>query len=166
MPCEVTTEQGERVVFVEEIEDDEPGEPFLFAITDRAVYFPGKERFAVRDPYVTIRVPLSEVREFKVAPLYSLGLLVVGLLLAAAGVARFVEDPASWHKLVGGLHLGAAGVLMLVGVLGRKSLVMRTVTGRHAWRRPLYAKKVGRERLEVSLKRVVESCRNLNIPAP
>jgi hypothetical protein len=166
MAYELNLEPGEKVIFESEIAEGDLGEPFLVAVSDRAVYFPRKKWFALSDPYRTLRLELSELREVSIRGSHSLVLMVLGALAAGGGVAVIAAAMTSFRDLTLGLKFGAFGVLLVWGAFGRQRIIASTVTTSYTWRRPLRASKEGRRLLSSTLHDLLSACRRVGVYVP
>jgi hypothetical protein len=69
MPFVIEPEMGETIILEAEYAASEKSVPFAFGITNRAIFLPAKKTFAMKDPWYFRRVPLSDVREVRIAVL-------------------------------------------------------------------------------------------------
>ena len=163
MAYSMNVETGERVVLVQDVYEKLLGEPFFIAATDRALYFPVRKPFAISDPYATRRLPLSDVRQISVRSVRSPIPLILGLLLLLFGMYAVIDD---FHKgrvpALGARHVFTAS-LLLIGLIGRRALVVDTVRGTHVWKYSTRQK--GRDILDGVFTRVLAACRTVGVQA-
>jgi len=166
MPYRVVLESGENLIFQAAIDEAQLGEPFLVALSDKALFFPKKRWFAVSDPYSTVRIDLSELREVAVRGSRSLALPLLGILFVGFGAAIVIESQFFSHDVIVGLRASVLGTAIVYGALGRQRLVASTVSAKLVWRRPMRAKPAGRKQLSNTLGQLLEACRRAGAYVP
>src|SRR6267154_6434302 len=77
-------ETGEKLIRQFRVKLSEKAKPFLFAVSDRALYWPQKKLVTLNDPFYFRRIPHNQIQTVslkKLAP-YALWLLAALMLLA------------------------------------------------------------------------------------
>ena len=112
---------------------------------------------------LTQRLPLRDVQEIRVRHVSSQGPLLLGLLVLLFGVFTVVDDFRQRHIPVLGAKIVATAGFVLIGLIGRKAMVVNTVQGRYVWKVPSSMKQNGREVLDGVFTRVLAACREAGV---
>jgi hypothetical protein len=178
-------ETGEKLIRQFRVKLSKKANPFLFAVSDRALYWPAQKLFKWNDPFYFRRIPHNHIQSValkKVAP-YAFWLL--SLIMILAGLVILVLVFASWFELVTGIHLLLpdvhdryvkedlywGGILLIAGGINlsilakdRFGLRIQTFNKSFTWRPPLFvADKPSRFRVAVALKDMLDSCQQAGL---
>ena len=162
-------EEGERLLFHAAAPVGNYMEPFEAAVTDQAVYVVGKKTFAVRNPFVVIRIPHGRIQRIEVSrmrPLW-LGLLSV-IMVVGGGFTTFVMFRGILRGEAGLSSGIPVGVLVVGAVLpwvlrGRRRLTIRYDGRTFVWTPRLTVDAKSRELTESLLQGLLSSCRQVGL---
>lgn len=172
MPYVVQLEPGEQLLDEFSLTVSPKVEPFHFAISDRALFLPGKKWVAVSDPYYYRRVPHPEVMEVAIRRLPPYFLWSLAALMLAAGLVTTsmmiwaMANPTIAPKLkVSGwpVAICVGSLLMPFAAHGRKGLVIRWASGRFRWKPPLVVDRESKRKIADTLSRVAAVCRQAQL---
>jgi len=166
----VESEPGETVVLTESYQASDKSEPFAFAISDRAIYLPARKTFAVtNDPWYFRRVPLSEVRELSVTPLRSTGLMVLAVLMLAAGTLTTYWMMKPVLSGQGGEVRGIPIAILVGGMVlpfasrGRRGLRVSLTKGAFKWKPPHVLDGGSKKRIAALLDGILAGAKSVGI---
>ena len=150
MPFEITLQEGERVIANLTFMVPNGPAAFHIAVTDRAVFLPGKKAFAVKDPTYAERVGLNQVVEVKIKKLGSVFLWILAALMVLGGAAvtmlmmRPVLQGQGGH--ISGYPPAIAVVGLVIPFLARRryGLTIAMVGRTFRWKPRLYVDKASR----------------------
>jgi hypothetical protein len=178
-------ESGEKLIRQFRVKLSRKANPFLFAVSDRALYWPQQKLFTWNDPFYFRRIPHDHIQAValkKVAP-YAFWLLSLIMILAGLGI--LVSVFASWFELVTGilLHLPdvhdrdlkedlyftaialvAGGIYLSILAKDRFGLRIQTFNKSFTWKPPLFVvDKPSRFRVALALKDMLQTCQQAGL---
>jgi hypothetical protein len=171
MPFIVEPQPGEEVYLLREFRGSHD-HVFAMAVSNQAIYL-SKQEFALkRDPWYFKRVPLSDVREVRLArqrPVY-----IILLSLIMIGFGTVLSFLMMWHLLnpEPGVTYNVSGWPMAIAVggmiipfigMGRKTLVVRMRKGRFKWKPQLALDKKTRQLCSDIQDEVWQACKKAGI---
>lgn len=169
MAYKVTPEEGETLLLHESfiVKDLDP---FVFAISNQAVYLPRKKSFAISDPYYYERVALPDVRQVTRKKLSPYATWALAMLIVVAGTVAAVmmitniktKQPDSEFS---GLPFGliVSGLVMPFLARKRAVLVVDYQTGSYMWKPHLLVDRKSRQQVAEIQERILACCRYLEI---
>jgi hypothetical protein len=170
MPFAIEAEPGEAVLFEGAFQASEKSVPFAIAISDRAIYLPAIKRLSLsRDPWYFRRLPLSAVREINVAPLRSVGLLLLSVLMVVGGAYLIVAMMTPILTGHGGKASGWPFAILVGGIVlpftlpGRRGLRVVLATSTFKWKPPLVIDATSKQRIAALLDGVIVASRKAGI---
>ncbi len=162
-------EEGERLLFHGRARTARHVEPFEAAVSDRAVYVVAKESFAVRNPFVMMRIPTSQIESVDCRRVPSLGAWCLAAVLVVVGGWTTWTMFADVLKGRPGTRSGIPVGVLVVGVVipfvahGRWRLVI-TYGGRvFSWKPPLSVDPTFRRATRELIGGFVDACRGAGI---
>jgi len=165
---EAELEDGEEILFGEVYAPHKKVEPFALAVSNRAVYFAEKKRFAVRDSWQLRRFSHSQVRSVSMVRtrpyvwwLLSAVLIVVGLATSVWMIAGRGDPGATQAGYPFGVL--AVGLVLPFVVRGRAVLKLETVGRTLQWRSPLTVDSGPRKKASAMQRSFVEACQKVGL---
>jgi hypothetical protein len=101
-------EAGEKLIRQFKVKFSKKAQPFHFAVSDRALYWPEKKLIALNDPFYFRRIPHHQVQTVSLKKLAPYALWLLALLMIIAGLAMgfllllpFLEHVPGDHTVSG-----------------------------------------------------------------
>src|SRR6266705_4427525 len=166
MAYEVVPEAGEEVEARIELKLSKKGQPFFFAVSNRAIYIPRIKLIAKTDPYYFQRVPLNQLRHLVVKRLrpYALWLLAglmipIGLVTTIWMMEPVLRKEPGTHDISGWpIAVFVCGYLVPFAAKGRFGLEIRFSDGKYRWEPPLVVDKASKQKIAETIQTIVEAC--------
>jgi hypothetical protein len=117
MPYHIVLEAGEELIGSFSLTLSKRAEPFVFAVTNQALFLPRKKFFAVKDPTYFERVPVRTVREVRVQRLRPYAMLVLAAIMIVVGGTTTFLMVRPLLKGKGGQVSGYPPALVVVGAV-------------------------------------------------
>jgi hypothetical protein len=175
MACIPKLETGEKLIRQFRVKLSKKAKPFLFAVSDRALYWPQQKLFTWNDPTYFRRIPHNQVQTVslkKLAPygiwFVSLLMIVAGLFILAAGIHLHLAEIRAYNltkrKLVdSGIALILGGLYFALEPKGRFGLRIQTSDKSFTWKPPLLFDKPSRIHIAIALKDILETCQRTGL---
>jgi len=140
--------------------------PFYFAVSDRAIYWPARKAFAVSDATCFKRIRNGEVSEVCVRrlPPYTMWvlaafMLLVGLAMSVMMYGPLVRQEPGRHQVSGWpVAIAVGGILLPIASKGRVGLEIRTLNKTFRWKPPLVVDKASKEKILTTLNEITQAC--------
>jgi hypothetical protein len=164
-------EAGEKLIRQFKVKFSKKAQPFHFAVSDRALYWPEKKLIALNDPFYFRRIPHHQVQTVSLKKLAPYALWLLALLMIIAGLAMgfllllpFLEHVPGDHTVSGWpLALVVGGILLPFVARGRFGLSIQTSDKSLTWKPPLVVDKSSRTQLAATLNDMLESCQQAGL---
>lgn len=180
-------ETGEKLIrqFRVKLSTKAKAKPFLFAVSDRALYWPQQKLITWNDPTYFRRIPHNQVQAVSLKKLAPYAFWLLSLLMILAGLVILVVLLAPFFELITGisLHLldvrtthdlrhlliGLAfapifGGIYLSSVANRRfGLRVQTSNKSFTWKPPLLFDKPARIHVATALKDMLDSCQQAGL---
>jgi hypothetical protein len=179
-------ESGEKLIRQFRVKLSKKAKPFLFAVSDRALYWPEKKLVTWNDPFYFRRIPHNQVQTVSLKKLAPYAFWLLSLLMILAGLAILVVLLAPFFELATGIHVGlpeirvynstkrgfawdgifliAAGIYLSSVAKDRFGLRIETSNKSFTWKPPLFVvDKPARIRIAITLKDMLDSCQQAGL---
>jgi len=179
-------ETGEKLIRQFRVKLSEKAKPFLFAVSDRALYWPQKKLVTWNDPFYLRRIPHNQVQAVSLKKLAPYAFWFLSLLMILAGLVILVLVLAPLFELITGTHLGLPdiratmrrrrllgcdGILLIAGGIylfymakGRFGLRIQTCDKSFTWKPPLFVvDKPSRIHIAFVLKDMLQTCQQAGL---
>jgi hypothetical protein len=185
MACIPKLETGEKLIRQFRVKLSKKGQPFLFAVSDRALYWPQHKLFTWNDPFYFRRIPHNHIQAVTLKKLAPYAFWLLSLIMILAGLAILVVVLAPLFELITGIRLhlldvrttynlrhlliGLAVAPIYVGIhlsilaKGRFGLRIKTSDKSFTWKPPLLFDKPSRIRIALTLKDMLDSCQQAGL---
>ena len=161
--------EGEELVYGEVFDPDDKIKSFALAVTNKAVFFTEKRRFAFRDPWTLHRFSIEKILSVALhrAKPYAWWILSAVMILAGLALSLWMYLPG-WGDPEGirsGYPLGliAGGLVLPFIIRGRMILELNTVDRNLRWKPPITVNSGPRKQVFAMQHAFVEACRNVGI---
>jgi hypothetical protein len=170
-------ETGEKLIrqFRVKLSTKANTKPFLFAVSDRALYWPQQKLLTWNDPFYFRRIPHNQVQAVSLKKLAPYAFWLLSLLMILAGVAMIVaaihlhltESRAytPTKRLLGelGIALIIGGIYLALKGKGRFGLRIQTCDKSFTWKPPLRFDTPSRIHVATALKDMLDSCQQAGL---
>ena len=161
--------EGEELVYGEVFDPDNKIKLFALAVTNKAVFFTEKRRFAVRDPWTLHRFRIEKILSvalYRAKP-YAWWILSAVMILSGLALSLWMYLPG-WGDPEGirsGYPLGliAGGLVLPFIIRGRMILELNTVDRTLRWKPPITVNAGPRKQVLKMQQAFVEACRQVGI---
>lgn len=159
-------ETGEKLIRQFSIKVAKKVEPFVFAVSDQAVYWPAKKLVALSDPYYFRRIRLNKVQEVVVrrVPPYpswaAAGVMIVAGLCATYLMLEPLLNKTPGHHRVSGWPFAilVGGVILPFAAKGRFGLRVITSDKEFRWKPPLVVDSSSKQKVSDTLDEILAVC--------
>jgi hypothetical protein len=181
-------ETGEKLIrqFRVKLSTKAKAKPFLFAVSDRALYWPQQKLFTWNDPTYFRRIPHNQVQAVSLKKLAPYVFWLFSLIMILAGLVILMLLLAPFFELVTGIHLGLLehvrtihdlrhlllilavapifGGIYLSSIANRRfGLRIQTSDKSFTWKPPLLFDKPARIHVATALKDMLDSCQQAGL---
>jgi hypothetical protein len=180
-------ESGEKLIrqFRVKLSTKAKAKPFIFAVSDRALYWPQQKLLAWNDPSYFRRIPHNQVQAVSLKKLAPYVFWLLSLLMILAGIVILAVLLVPFFELVTGIHLGlpdfsaryrtkrrfaSLGILLIAGGIylsymakDRFGLRIQTSDRSFTWKPPLLFDKPARIHVATALKDMLDSCKQAGL---
>jgi len=170
-------ETGEKLIrqFRVQLSTKAKAKPFLFAVSDRALYWPQQKLLAWNDPSYFRRIPHDQVQTVslkKLAPyafwLLSPLMILAGLAMIVAAIHLHLTESRAYtptKRLLGelGIALIIGGIYLALEGKGRFGLRIQTCDKSFTWKPPLLFDKPSRIHIAFVLKDMLKTCQQAGL---
>ena len=171
MAYEPQLEPDEKLICQWFLQVGKKTEPFHFAASDRALYWPRKKLIALKDPYYFQRIPHSQIQQVSVKRLspYLLWILAGIMILAGLFTSILMMEPILKHEP--GAHrvsgwpfaVFVGGVLLPFAARGRFGLHISTSDRNLKWSPPLVVDGGSKEKIAKTLTGIANVCQKAGL---
>jgi len=165
MPYEVALEADEQLIGKYSLTIEKKARPFVFAVTNHALFLPREKFFAAKDPTYFERVPIYAVREVRIQRLRPYAMAVLAAIMVAAGALTTFLMVRPLLKGEGGQASGYPTAIVVVGVVipfairGRYGLVISYGEKRFRRKPTIAVDKRSRTATSNFITEIAEACR-------
>ena len=179
-------EAGEKLIRQFRVKLSKKAKPFLFAVSDRALYWPQQKLFTRNDPFYFRRIPHNQIQAVSLKKLAPYAFWLLSLIMILVGLAILVLLLAPLFELITGIHLGLPdirgtywtrrhlgvdGILLIAGgiylsILAkyRFGLRIQTCDKSFTWKPPLFVvDKPSRIHIAFTLKHMLQTCQQAGL---
>jgi hypothetical protein len=144
----------------------EKSQPFNFAVSDQAIYWPATKTFAIKDATYFKRIRNNEIYEVRVRRLPSHGLWIVAALMVLVGIVTscamivpLLNHDSGEHTVSGWpLAILVGGILLPFAARGRVGLEIKTHNSTFRWKPPLVVGKPPKQKIRAILDEIIAAC--------
>lgn len=166
MAYEVQLNPGEELIDEVAFQINDKAEPFAFAVSNQAIYLPGKKFIAVSDPYYFRRVPHAEVKQVSIRSIrpyavwgLALIMFLFGLITTILIFLPFFIGMEGTHKVSGWpIAILVGGLIIPFAARGRLGLSVLLAKGKFQWTPPLVIDRASKKQIEILLVRIAAAC--------
>ncbi len=143
-------------------------ESFALGVSNRAVYFSEKKRFAIRDPWVLHRFPFSKILSVSLDREKPYIWWALSIIIIIVGSVTSLWMILSWDNpraTRSGIPFGvvAVGIVLPFITTGRQVLRIETVDKTLLWKPPVTVDSASRKRAKTIQKEFIEACIKVRI---
>lgn len=166
MAYEAELEAGERLIRQFEIKVTKKVPPFYFAVSDQAVYWPGKKLIALKDPYYFHRIPHGRVQEVSIRRLSPYGWWLLAIVMVGIGAWSSLlvlehalgKEPGTQRGSGWPFAILVGGLLLPFAARGRFGLRIVTSDKSFTWKPPLVVDSASKANIRASLDEILQAC--------
>jgi hypothetical protein len=167
----IELEEGEILFGAPVYQAGRNAEPFMFGISDRAIFVREKVKgFVQSDPWRFKRIPVREVRSVELVRLKPYGWYLLSLVFLVGAVLGFWPIIAGEGGRIYGAHFAALVGAVIIPLLarGRQALRIHTTNQALTFKPPFVTDKFSRTRLQQIVEWVITVCRQrgINVSTP
>lgn len=140
-------------------------QPFVFAVSNQAIYIPRIKLIAKTDPYYFQRVPLNQLQHVTVKRLRPYALWILAVLMISTGLMTTIwmmepvlrNEPGT-HRVSGWpIAVFVCGFLVPIAAKGRFGLEILFNGGRYRWKPPLVVDKKSKQKITETFQTIIEA---------
>jgi hypothetical protein len=166
MAYEPELETGETVRYRAALNLSKKAQPFHFAVSDRAVYWPAIKLVAVSDPFYFRRLTNNQIQEVSIRrlPPYGFwilaGLMVIGGLTSTVFMVQQILAGQTGEHNVSGWPIAVlvGGFILPFAAQGRHGLQITTSEKTFRWKPPLVVDKPSKDQVAATLDGISAAC--------
>lgn len=166
MEYQIKLEDGETLFGAPVYQAARNAEPFMFGISDRAVFVREKVKGFVRsDPWQFKRIPLSDLRSVELVQLRPYGWYALSAVFLIGAVLGFLPILTGEGGRIYGAHFAAlvGGLVIPFFARGRTALRLHTGNATLLFKPPFVTDKFSRTRIKQIIEWVITVCRQRGI---
>ena len=164
-------EPGEKLIRQFVITTSKKAVPFHFAVSDQALYWPGKKLIALTDPYYFQRIPGDRVQQVSIQRLSSHLSWVLAGIMVAAGLFTcfwmfepFINKVPGEHRVSGWpFAIVVGGILLPWASRNRLRFQVTTSDKTFSWKTPFAVDGASKERIATTLDEILQTCRDAQL---
>ncbi|HEY2081551.1 MAG TPA: hypothetical protein VGI88_02110 [Verrucomicrobiae bacterium] len=159
-------ENGENLRYCVALALSQKAQPFHFAVSDRAVYWPAIKLIAKTDPYYFRRITHDQVQEVEIRKLPPYGFWVLAALMILAGLITSVLMMGPLLSREPGVHrisgwpfaVLVGGFILPFAARGRFGLKVTTSKESFRWKPPMVVDKTSKDKVAETLNDISRAC--------
>jgi len=169
MSCNIELQPAEELLLNVFFQASEKSEPFLFAVSSRALFIPRKKLFAVRDPRYFEKVPLSNVMSVSRIRLQPHFWWVLAALMVLVGTVTTISMVIPMIKGESGTVSGYPPAIVVVGLVipfavrRRFGIRIQMTNGSFLWKPPVVLDKASKNKIRNIQDQIISTCTRAGI---
>jgi hypothetical protein len=171
MAYEPELENGENVRLRVQLNLSKKAQPFHFALSDRAMYWPGIKLIAKTDPYYFRRIPHNQVQKVEIRRLAPYGfwtlaaaMIVVGLVSTIFMMEPLITSQPGSHRVSGWpIAVFVGGLILPFAARGRYGLHVTTSEKNFKWKPPMVVDKASKDKVTEALAAIRAACESAGL---
>jgi len=171
MAYEPELEHGENVRLHVQLALSKKAQPFHFALSDRALYWPAVKLVAKSDPYYFRRFTHSQIQAVEIRRLapYGFWVLAAGMIVAGLTSTIFMMQPLltqqpGTHSVSGWpIAVLVGGLILPFAAKGRFGLRVTTSEKSFKWKPPLVVDKASKNQVAETLNSIRAACESAGL---
>jgi len=171
MAYEPELENGENVRLRVELNLSKKAQPFHFALSDRALYWPAIKFIAKNDPYYFRRITHNQVQKVEIRRLAPYGfwalaaaMVVVGLMTTIFMLEPLLKSQPGSHRVSGWpIAVLVGGFILPFAAKGRYGLRVTTSDKNFKWKPPMVVDKASKDKVAEALTAIRSACESAGL---
>jgi len=171
MAYEPELENGENVRLRVQLNLSKKAQPFHFALSDRALYWPAIKLIAKNDPYYFRRFTHNQVQKVEIRRLAPYGfwalaaaMIVVGLISTIFMLEPLLKSEPGTHTVSGWpIAVFVGGLILPFAAKGRYGLHVTTSDKNFKWKPPLVVDKASKDQVAEPLNSIRAACESAGL---